>query len=239
MSGPGEDTRGTAIWQARRLLRASRVASLATQTDGQPFVALVTPATAPDLSVVLWLSSLSQHTRHLLREPRCALLAANAPTEQNPQTAPRLTVMGLAEKIEDIALKARWLAVHPYATPYAEFADFSLWRIRPTGGDFVGGFAQATRLGMADLTPDPAAVAAVEAASAEIMTLYNADHADAMAAIVHGAGGAAGAWRMMAVDVDGCDLAMDGRVLRVAFTAPMDDADGIRQELIRLARAGR
>ena len=68
--------RSADLWQARRLLRAARVATLGTQTGGQPFTALVTPATAPDLSVLLLLSTLSEHTRHLAAEPRCALMVA-------------------------------------------------------------------------------------------------------------------------------------------------------------------
>jgi len=116
----------------------------------------------------------------------------------NPQTAPRLTVTGLAERIEDAALKVRWLAAHPYAALYAEFGDFALWRIRPVGGLFVGGFARATRLRQAELLPDPAAVAAVAAAEAEIVSHCNTDHAGAMEELGGGEG-----WRMVAADVDG------------------------------------
>ena len=111
-AGP-EASRAADLWQARTLLRAARVATLATQTGGQPFTALVTPATAPDSSTLLLLSTLSEHTRHLMAEPRCALMVAGAATTENPQTAPRITVTGLAELAPDPALKARWLAVHP------------------------------------------------------------------------------------------------------------------------------
>ena len=219
---------------ARRLLRAARVASLASATDGQPFASLVTPATAPDLSLLLLLSDLAAHTRHLRAEPRCALLVVGAAAETNPQTAPRVTVTGLAAIVDDPALTARYLAVHPYAAMYAGFADFHLWRIRPEGGLFVGGFARAARLRAADLRPDPAAVAAVAAAAESIMELCNRDHANALARIVD----RPGAWRMVAVDVDGCDLAAGERVARVAWGAPVEGSEGVRAELVRLARRG-
>jgi hypothetical protein len=227
----------TPQWQARQLLRAARVATLATSADGQPFAALVTPATAPDLSPVLWLSSLSEHTRHLAAEPRCALLVTGPAVDENPQTAPRLTVTGLAERIENPQLKSRWLAVHPYAALYADFADFSLWRIRLMGGQFVGGFARATRLKQADLTPHPAAVAAVAAAAPEILAHCNQDHPDTMASLARAAGGIPGPWRMVAVDVDGCDLAHGEKTLRIPFAAPVAGPEEVRRELIRLARA--
>ena len=69
---PGSSALGTAF-EARKLLRAARSGTLATAVDGgQPFASLVTPACAPDLSRLLLLSNLSEHTRHLCAEPRCS-----------------------------------------------------------------------------------------------------------------------------------------------------------------------
>ncbi len=231
-AGAPADTPG---WASRKLLRAARSGTLATSMQGQPFASLVTPATAPDLAVLLLLSDLSEHTRHLRGDPRCSVLVCGTATGANPQTAPRATVTGLAETVVDAGLRARYLAVHPYAALYAGFGDFALWRIRPVNGLFVGGFARAARLRAADLTPDPAAVAAIAAAAAEIIAHCNADHPDAMAAIAR----APGAWQMVGVDVDGCDLAQGERVVRVAWPAPVSDAGDVRRELIRLARAAR
>jgi putative heme iron utilization protein len=230
-------------FEARRLIRGAISATLATSAEGQPFASLVTPATAPDLAPLMLLSSLSEHTRHLRAEPRCALLFAGLPEGPNPQTAPRVTLSGLAEPVpeaEAAALKARWLARHPYAALYADFGDFALWRIRPGGALLVGGFARATRLKLADLLPDAAAVAAIAGAEAEILDHVNADHADAVAAIAEGLlGGGPGAWRLAAVDTDGCDLALEDSVRRFAWAAPVADPDGVRAQLIRAARAAR
>ncbi len=213
------------------------MATLATATGGQPFTALVTPACAPDLSILLLLSTLSEHTRHLQAEPRCALMAVGTPDGPNPQTAPRITVTSLASPEPDPALKRRWLAVHPYAALYADFADFALWRIRPAAGMLVGGFARATRLRAADLTPDAAAVARLAAAEPDIIAHCNTDHPAALAELA----GAPGdpqpiGWQMIAADVDGCDLAQGETVRRIAWSAPVADADGVRRELILALR---
>ena len=112
------------VWAARRLLRGARQGVLATASDGQPHAALVTPATAPDLSPLLFLSGLSAHTRQLRVEPRCALLVAGEAIETNPQTAPRLAVQAEARPEPDAALRARWLALHPYAGLYAGLRGF-------------------------------------------------------------------------------------------------------------------
>ena len=233
-----------AAFEARALLRAAASATLATQADGQPFAALVTPAMAPDLTPLLLISSLSEHTRQLRVEPRCALLVQGDPQGANPQTAPRVTLTGMAEPVpeEEVArLKPRWLAKHPYAALYADFADFALWRIRPGGALLVGGFARATRIRIADLLPDQAAVAAIAAAESDIIGHVNAEHGDALAAIARGLiGGAPGDWQMVAVDPDGADLALgEERVLRLHFAAPVANAEAVRKELVRAARDAR
>ena len=231
--------------EARALLRASRGGTLATQSGGQPFASLITPATAPDGSVLMLLSGLSEHTRHLRDEPRCSVLVAGAADGPNPQTAPRLTLTGPAELEADPAMKARWVALHPYAAFYAGFADFTLWRVRPLAGHYIGGFASAHRLRLQDLTPDPAAVAAVAEAEAGILAHVNADHVDALDAIAAARGRPGPGWRMAACDVDGCDLARmadegaEEAALRVPWSAAVADAGGIRLELVRLARSAR
>lgn len=231
------------VRESRQIMRAAVSASLATSAAGQPFVSLVTPATAPDLAALLWISTLSEHTRHLAAEPRCALLFTGAAEGPNPQTAPRITVTGLAEPVpaaEVPALKARWLARHPYAAIYSDFADFALWRIRPQAALYVGGFARALRLRAAQLAPDPAAVDTIAAAETGIMAHMNDDHPESCANIAQAlCGGASGAWRMVAVDVDGCDLTDGNRTLRFAFPEAVVEVDQVHTALVRAARAAR
>jgi len=225
--------------EARRLLRAVRVGTLATSAKGQPFASLVTPACSPDLSVLLLLSSLSEHTRHLVADPRCSILVQGTATSANPQTAPRVTVTGVAEQVRDSALKARFLAVHPYASLYADFGDFGLWRIAPAAALYVGGFARAHRVQQRELLPDADAVAAISAAEAGILAHCNQDHADALALIARASGAEAGAWRMVTADVDGFDLALDELVVRIAWSAPVANAGDVRRELVQMTRAAR
>ncbi len=216
------------------LLRAARSATLATQQDGQPFAGLVTPATDPDGAVLLLLSDLSEHTRQLRSDGRCAVMVAGEPAEANPQTAPRLTVRGRAAITTDPSSRARWLAAHPYAAFYADFTDFNVWRIEHSDAAYVGGFARAFKLDADELAPDAASVEAVAGGAASIMAHCNADHADTLALLAGG-----GAWTMEAVDVDGCDLS-DGTVSRrIAWPAPVADPLGVRAALIALARSAR
>ena len=234
-----DDSKLAALRDAIALMRTARAGSLATVSDGQPFASLVTPATAPDRTMLVLLSGLSPHTRHLRDEPRCSIMAAGPATGPNPQTAPRISLTGRAEPAPDPTLKARWVARHPYAAFYAELGDFQLWRFVPSGGQFVGGFASAHRFAAADLTADPASVAALGLAEARIISHCNDDHPDAMDAIAQAHGAAAAGWRMAACDVDGCDLARDAVVVRIAWAAAVSGPADVRAELVRLAAAAR
>lgn len=218
-------------WAARCLVRAARMGSLGTLQEGRPFVSLVTPATAADGSVLLLLSDLAEHTRHLRADPHCALLLTGTAVEANPQTAPRLTVSGVAAPDPEPMLRSRYLAVHPYAGLYAGFSDFHVWRLCPEEGRLVEGFARASHLRGADLMPAPSSVAALLAAEGDLVAHCNADHPAALARIA----GEPGAWRMVAIDADGCDLALGDRVVRIAWSAPAASAADVRRELVRLA----
>lgn len=227
--------------QARRVLRAARAATLATAEGGQPFASLVTPATAPDATVLFLVSGLSEHTRHLRADPRCSILVMGPPETANAQTAPRLTIVGTAAREHDPALKARWVTLHPYAAFYADLPDFTLWRLTPERGAFIGGFARAFKLTGPDLLGPQAAVAAIAAAEARIIEHCNDDHAPALDAIAaaHGLPGQEG-WRMAACDCDGFDLVHNDHVRRIDWpAAPLDSPGAVRMGLVHLARAAR
>ena len=231
---------------ARHLLRAARAATLATQHAGQPFASLVTPAAAPDGTILLLLSALSAHTRHLRAEPRCALLATGQAAGANPQTTPRVTLTGTAAPEPDPGWRAYWLARHPYAADYAAFTDFSVWRITAVSGHLVAGFAQAHTLSQADLSPPPAALRAVAAAAPDIIAHCNSAHGKALGMLAQRAG-RTGAWKVFGVDPDGFDLAPDDpapdatvpeqAVLRIAFDQPVSDAEEAQAALLRLSQA--
>lgn len=230
---------------ARRLIRHIRSGVLATTLPAEgshpatPFASLVTVAAAPDLAPLLWLSALAQHSRNLARNPRCSLLLAGPPATLNPQTAPRVTLIGTAARCEDSALLARWHALNPYAAGYAALTDFSLWRLSIEAVHAVSGFAAAARLEPALLVPDLAAVSALAAAEPAILAHCNTDHGPAMDAIATAAGGSKSGWRMAALDTDGFDLACGEELLRIDFSMPVRDPAEVRAELVRLARSAR
>jgi putative heme iron utilization protein len=219
---------------ARCLLRAARAGTLATLAPDQiPFASLVTPAITADGAVLMLLSGLAAHTKHLRAHPACALMVTGAADGPNPQTTPRITLTGQAAPEPDPAWRRYWLDHHPYAALYADFTDFALWRLAPMAAHMVGGFANAATLTQADLLPAVAHVHALADAASRIITHCNNDHADALNLLAQ----RPGEWRMLSVDCDGFDMTSGDDVLRVAFDGPVTDASGVRAALVRMVRA--
>ena len=225
--------------RARTLLRRLDRGALATlDADGGPYASLVLAATDPAGHPLLLISRLAEHTGNLDRDARAALLLDGTAGLDQPLTGPRLTVSGRAEPVVDPALRGRYLARHPDAAGYADFQDFGLWRIRVERGHMIAGFGAIHRLDAAELLVDPPA--ALTGAEAGIIAHMNDDHADAIDLYAHVLLGQAGeGWRMTGIDTDGADLRRGGAVARLAFAAPVTDADSARKELVRLVRHAR
>ena len=234
----------TAASEARALLRSRRWAALATASasdGGWPFCSLVTVACDCDGSPILLLSRLSDHTRNLDADPRASLLLADASHRSNPQTGPRLTLMGRIMPDPEPRLRRRFLARHPGAALYADFADFRFFRMVVDGGHWVGGFAQARRLERGLLLAGAAASQAIADAEPSALDHMNADHADAIDLWAHRLLRRAGdGWKMLAIDPEGCDLGRGEEAFaRLAFPRPATDARSLRDILVALTAEAR
>ena len=231
-----------ALGEAKRLLRQIRAGALATLAPEGPFSSLVSVATLPDGSPLIVVSQLSAHTRHLQADPRCSLLLPEG-GKGDPLAHPRLTLVGRAERAtpdERPAWRARYLARHPKAELYVDFADFSFWRIAVTAAHLNGGFARAASFAAAEvLTATEGAEALVEAEPGAVEHM-NADHRDAMRLYATSRAGAPdGDWRMSGLDPDGIDLAWGDRTARLAFPARITGPGELRRVLVEWAKAAR
>lgn len=232
-----------ALAEARRLLRVVRSGALATLTaqDGAPFASLVNVATAPDGSPILLVSQLAAHTKHMEADPRVSILLAQG-GEGDPLAHPRLTLTGRAERAANpaqrVELKARFLARHPKSALYADFGDFSFWRIAIVHGHMNGGFGRAGSFKAALLTTSIVGAEDLVAAEAEALTHINAQHKDALAFYAAALAGAPdGAWLATGIDPDGLDLAFGDHTARVIFPHSIHTLDALRATLAELAEA--
>ena len=131
---------------AKRMLRESGEGALATLVSaGAPYASLVTVATLPDGSPVLLLSKLARHTANIAADSRVSLLL-KADRAGDPLAGARISISGRIERTENPAAKRRFLACHPSAMGYAEFADFNFFRIEMESAHLVAGFGRIVDL---------------------------------------------------------------------------------------------
>ncbi len=224
---------------SRLLMRRARAAMLSTALksgDGWPYGSLVSVALDSDLSPLMLFSTLSVHTRNLAVESRASLLFEETSRLKNPQTGPRVSVLGRIKKTNDERHHKRFLALHPEAALYAGFGDFSFFRMAVDRIHFVGGFAKAVWFKAPDILSDAKAAAAVAKVEAGVLAHMNDDHADAVDHYANALLGRSGkGWKMTGIDPDGADLRRGGRVARLEFEALVTSRAQVREELVRLA----
>jgi putative heme iron utilization protein len=140
------------------LLHTGRVAALGTLHDGSPFVSMVMTVVDPDGSGWYILASrIAWHTRDFLGDSRVSIMLVEKESPgKDPQTLARVSVLGRIAVVDPgtatyDAARSLYLGVFPDAAAYFQLGDFSLYRITPTGGRFVGGFARAMTLSPEDL----------------------------------------------------------------------------------------
>jgi putative heme iron utilization protein len=226
----------------RRLLRELDRASLATllpgESAGWPYASLVLVAVDHDLSPILLLSDMAEHTKAIKADGRVSLLFDGTAGLDQPLTGPRVTVVGRAEGIADDRLRARFLSRHPEAALYAGFRDFGFYRISIERAHLVAGFGRIRWIDYADLAPPHAE--GLAQSEADILEHMNADHADAVQLYATKLMGLAGeGWTMTGIDSEGIDLRRGGTVARLSFDEPLRAAGDARKVLVTLVGKAR
>lgn len=236
---PGYD----GLAEARRLLRSTRAGSLATlDAAGAPFASLVNVATALDGAPLLLMSGLSAHTQFLARDPRASLLLSET-GKGDPLAHPRLTVSGAAVRLEGeerLTARRRFLARHPKSALYADFGDFSFWRIDVARAHLNGGFAKAAAYDGRELLLDVTDAGALADAEEGALSHMNEDHAEALALYAEKLCGAPkGRWRATGLDPEGMDLASGDMTTRLVFPGRVTSSESLRKVLVDLAMRAR
>jgi heme iron utilization protein len=232
-----------ALEVSHALLREGRSGTLSTlhiKDDGWPYGSLVTFATDVDGSPLFLFSDISDHAKNLAEDGRASLLIENTSRRVKPQTGPRVTLLGKLKKTKNPRHTRRFIARHPGSAMYAGFGDFNFYRMSLERAHYVGGFARAVWYRGKDLLSDSAAAKTLAEAEEDILAHMNADHSEAIDLYANALLGRKGTgWQMSAIDCDGVDLILDGRLTRLKFGEPVTDSARIRDELVRLAAVAR
>lgn len=228
----------------RRVIRAADRAALATTAargkggvgGPWPYSSLVLAACDHDISPLLLISDLADHTRNLKADPRVSLLYDGTGGLEEPLAGPRVGLQGEAEPVGRGALLERYLRRHPSAEKYAGFADFHLFRVRPVRAHLVAGFGRIDWVEARDLVLDTGPAAALIAAETDILDRMNRDHGQVLDMIAGQRLGRKGSgWRMTGIDPEGFDLRRGGALARMDLDEPLMDPEDVPAVLARLA----
>lgn len=216
---------------ARVLLRSARHAALAVHDpeSGFPAASRVLVGSDIDGAAVILVSGLSAHTRALDHDPRVSLLCGE-PGKGDPLAYPRLAAQCLAEAVAPGGLvhqrlRKRFLARHPKAALYIDFADFRFVRLTVQTASLNGGFGRAYHLPGSDFSiapPQAGDTAAVNAAADALLDLVLQQPVTATAIAMAQCGAKTGKWRYCGADMAGIDLICGDNLLRYEFSPPLE-----------------
>ena len=232
---------------ARTLMASAADATLSTlavKPAGHPYGSLVLFGLL-DGEPILLISTLAEHTKNLLVDPRCSLLVTAAGPE-NPLALGRVTLVATAEPVEsDRRAEAReaFLAKNPDAIGYADFRDFQYWRLRVQSIRYIGGFGRMSWVPQEDWQAAKADPVAPHAAG--IIEHMNDDHDDALVLYCQAFSRAQDltAATMTGLDRYGFEMqaeTADGpRPIRVAFDKAVTRPGQVRAQLVAMVRRAR
>jgi putative heme iron utilization protein len=237
----------SAAEEARTLVAGGRLAALATSgEDGAPWASLVLYAALADGTPVLCLSTLAEHGRNVVRDPRASLVVGQADIEGDPLDSGRVTLAGHLETPagEELdAARAAYKRASPASGLYGGFGDFTFYLLRVERVRWVGGYGRMDSAGAGDYhaaEPDPVAPGAAYA-----IGHLNEDHADALLDMARALGGHSDASEAGCVRIDryGLDLRVKSprgiTETRIAFAETANAPGALRGATVELARRAR
>lgn len=237
---------------ARDLVRLAWKATLGTvgRSGGHPYASLAAIATQPDGAPLLLLSGLAEHTKNLEADQRASILIDGTSGDRAALTGARVTLVGRIREADPATARRRYLARHPDASSFIDFADFKLYSLDIEWAHLVAGFGRIVRLQAGDVTVATSDAGGLIDAEPGILEHMNEDHAAAITAIAvaHIAGGKDSGeptstgpvdWRMIGCDPEGFDLTDGQHAVRIPFSQRITTTEGARAELVDITRAVR
>ena len=214
--------------RARTLMYLGRVGSLSTlsrKQPGYPFGSVMPYGLDEHANPLFLVSTMAMHTQNLQADPRSSLLVTQYDSTGDPLGASRFTLLGNILPIPEPQIaEARKLYLERYASSkyWADFDDFSFYRMDVVDAYYVGGFGVMGWVSASEYysaQPDPLADTA-----AEIIQHMNTDHGDALVLLARVFAG-----------IESQDVSMSS-VDRFGFHVRLKTKDGTRGARIAFSR---
>ena len=154
---PIRETDDKAIALAGKLVAESKYAALAVREigTGVPLVSRIAAAWSAETGLFFCASDLSIHSKCLVEDKTCSVMVGE-PGKGDGLAYPRITLIGTARRLPNdderrAELRACFLAIHPKAELYVDFADFGFYPMEVERAQLNGGFGKAYLLNRSDM----------------------------------------------------------------------------------------
>ncbi len=246
---------------AKQLIRSSSRGYLSTHFDPKsfklkkinvkgifPYSTFTLTAFDYDISPIVLLSNLSEHTTNIKKNGLVSLMLCEEqklyhyfPKFENsnsnyedPMSRPRITLIGNLKKTNDENNKKRFLSRHPASKLYSGFADMNFYKMKIIGAHMIGGFASVKWFKEKDLiTKEPEGFNVSEE---NIIKHMNECHQDSLNLYStrllkskkkkH--------WGMVGIDPEGFDLRNKDVLARYCFEKTITDVKTLRGLFVSL-----
>lgn len=214
------------------------LATVSVDVAGYPFGSVVPYCLDSHGRPLILIASIAQHTKNIRADERVSLTVFDR-AEPDLQAAGRVTVLGDARRLQDDEreLALRYYRYFPQSHDYDRTHDFAFYAIEPRRIRFIGGFGAIHWF-----EPQMLVLANPFDTAAErgIVEHMNDDHGKALLryCVVAGVDVPSGVTpEMVGCDSEGINLRLAARVVRIAFSAPVQTQQALRQALIAMAHA--
>ncbi len=140
-----QNDRTAVVHQLLRQEKYGVLSTLSVKHAGWPFGSATPYALTATDEPLIFVSSLAEHTRNMLNDPRVSLFIQDTATNANPQTIARATLLGVVEAVAENELEDaanRYLQRFPEAAQNFQLGDFHPLKIAVQNVRYIGGFGE-------------------------------------------------------------------------------------------------
>lgn len=206
------------------------------EMEGYPFGSVVPYCLDRTGQPIILISRIAQHTKNILQNAKVSLIVTEREVD-DIQTGARLTLLALAEKLEDPeseGLNHRYYRFFPEAADYHLTHDFDFYRLNIQRARYIGGFGKIHWIDSEDLTLDNPFKAEEEK---RIVDHMNEDHADALGRYAQQFDLSFDqAPTMVGIDSEGLHLLGGQKVARIPFERNVSTALEAREILVEMTK---
>ena len=223
---------------ARTLVRSVDSGVLSTHSlehEGYPFGSITPYVLMPNGNILIYLSSIAQHTHNIESDQKVCLTVAER--EEDSQASGRVTILGDAHVVSEdcvAEVSERYFSFFESARGYSKFHDFRFIAIAPIRIRYIAGFG---RIHWVENEEWVQAVPQWQNDEASIIGHMNEDHSDSLGAMCRSfVADDCESAKMLSLDPTGFHVRTPNHIHYMSFNVQCSTSQAVRQEMIRLAR---